>query len=184
MSQWDLSQPYLYFNREGTDNRLWWHSYPPNMCTGMLSGLTIITLPLDCPEFCIGNPCFAPLLNWQCPALRAEDLSRVGLHLIWEGGKEKISTSPCLILLRQLWVLLAGWFIKVQLLQPGLGDSTALPLPRKLRHRHCCSLTSLRCQTECRALLMRTMPSTCQPFSAPVACFALLLTWEKKLEGE
>lgn len=57
------------------------------MCTGMLSGLTIITSPLGCPEFCIGNPRFAPFLNWQCPTLRVEDLSRGGLHLIW--GKEK-----------------------------------------------------------------------------------------------
>lgn len=89
MSQWDLSQPYLYFNREGTDNRLWWHSYPPNMCTRMLSGLTIITLPLHCPEFCIRNPRFAPLLNWQSPTLRAKDLSRVGLHLIWGEEKKK-----------------------------------------------------------------------------------------------
>lgn len=58
------------------------------MCTRMLSGLTIIALPLNCPEFCIGNPRFAQLLNWQCPTLRGEDLSRVDLHLT-RGKKEK-----------------------------------------------------------------------------------------------
>lgn len=106
MSQWDLSQPYLYFNREGTDNRLWWHSYPPNMCTRMLSGLTIIASPLNCPEFCIRNPCFAPLLNWQCPTLRAEDLSRASYLCVWG----EIPTFSLSLLLQQLRALLAGWF--------------------------------------------------------------------------
>lgn len=68
------------------------------MCTGMLSGLTIITLPLDCPEFCIGNPRFAPPLNWQCPILRVEDLSRGGSHLIWEDKKKKSKATNFLLL--------------------------------------------------------------------------------------
>lgn len=140
MSQWDLSQPYLYFNREGTDNRLWWHSYPLNMCTGMLSGLTIITLPLDCPEFCIGNPRFAPLLNWQSPTLRGEDLSRVGLHLIW--GRKKKRKDVNFLPLDFVTAALspANWLIY----NSSLFCGTALPHLGKLRHRHHCPITSQR----------------------------------------
>lgn len=140
MSQWDLSQPYLYFNREGTDNRLWWHSYPLNMCTGMLSGLTIITLPLDCPEFCIGNPRFAPLLNWQSPALRVKDLSREGC--IWFGGEKKwkdINFLPLDFVTAALSP--ANWLIY----NSSLFCGTALPHLGKLRHRHHCPITSHRC---------------------------------------
>ena len=154
MSQWDLSQPYLYFNREGTDNRLWWHSYPPNMCTRMLSGLTIIALPLNCPEFCIGNPRFAQLLNWQCPTLRGEDLSRVDLHLT--RGKKKPTNFLSFVSVTAAPSPLAGWFRLMSQHLHGTVQSTA-------------------------SWVQSTTPrGFIQPFSAADPRFVPILMWEKK----